>query len=83
MTMCHVGAMSSAMSSLSRQGYHQCLATYTLRYDGSTPSFVRAKREIVERLEARRAPLLAGLRRVHPFVVRAKRKLVERFEARR
>jgi len=59
-------AMSSAMSSLSWQGYHKCLVPYTLRYDGSTPTFVRAKRKIVERLEARRARLLAGLRRVPP-----------------
>ncbi len=29
--------------------------------------FVRAKRKLVERLEARRARLLAGLRRVHPL----------------
>jgi hypothetical protein len=59
-------AMSSAMSSLSWQGYHKCLVPYTLRYDGSSPTFVRAKRKIVERLEARRARLLAGLRRVPP-----------------
>ncbi|CAM6044557.1 unnamed protein product [Sphagnum compactum] len=70
--------MSSAMSSLSWQGYHKCLVKYTLRYDGSTPTFVRAKRKIVERLqahdelEARRARLLAGVRRVHPLCCQGK-----------